>query len=299
MQCMTDLLTTMEASRVAGVGPTAIKRWADDGRLRCVKTAGGHRRFRRAELEALLRAEAMAAGAGGEWDAWFDALLDQDGQFHVEARLLQERAGTGSWAQVAERVGQLLTEVGQRWVGGTLTIAEEHVVSDRLRRAVSRVVEAMPLRPGAPACLVATAEGDPHTGGLSLTELTLREAGWRTIWGGAPMPAAELASAITRWKPRMVALSASSVSKPSMLATEVVKVSKACRAVGASLALGGHGKWPAIPASTGARFEDFPSFGAFARHLAEQQRRRPPFAGSSAMPPPRTTPSGMPRNGSV
>ena len=275
---MTDLLTTVEASRVAGVGPTAIKRWADDGRLRCVKTAGGHRRFRRAELEALLRVGAMAARTGGgEWDEWFDALLDQDGQFRVEARLLQERAATGSWAQVAERVGLLLAEVGERWARGTLTITEEHLVSDRIRRAMSRVVEAMPLRPDAPSCLVATAEGDPHTGGLSLTELTLREAGWRTIWAGAPMPAMELAAAIRRWKPRMVALSASVASKPSMLATEVEKAGKACRAVGAVLALGGRGKWPAIPASTGERFEDFSSFSAFALRLSEwrlSERRR-------------------------
>ncbi|MEQ1897610.1 MAG: helix-turn-helix domain-containing protein [Vicinamibacterales bacterium] len=270
---MPDLLTTREASRVAGVGPTAIKRWADDGRLSCVKTAGGHRRFRRSELEALLRAEALAGRTGGgEWDEWFDALLDQDGQFRVEARLLQERAATGSWAQVAERVGRLLTDVGERWARGTLTITEEHLVSDRLRRAVSRVVEAMPLRPDAPSCLIATADGDPHTGGLLLTELTLREAGWRTIWAGAPIPAGELAAAITRWKPRMVALSASVAAKPSILATEVVKAGKACRAVGASLALGGRGKWPAIPVSTGERFEDFASFSAFALRVADQVR---------------------------
>ncbi len=266
---MTELLTTMEASRLAGVGPTAIKRWADDGRLRCVKTAGGHRRFRRTELEALLRAEAVA-GHGGEWDAWFDALLDQDGQFLVEARLLQERAAAGSWARVADRVGLLLAEVGERWVHGSLTISEEHLISDRLKRAVGRVVEAMPMGPDAPACLVATAEGDAHTGGLSLTELTLREAGWRTMWAGAPMPADELAAAIRRWKPRMVALSASVVSKPAALSAELAKAGKACRAVGATLALGGRGRWPAIPASVGERFEDFASFSMFAVRLRER-----------------------------
>ena len=262
---VTELLTTKEASRLAGVGPTAIKRWADDGRLHCVKTAGGHRRFRRDELEALLRAEAVPAPGGGrEWDAWFDALLDQDGQFRVEARLLQERAAAGSWARVAERVGLLLVEVGERWVHGSLTISEERVISERLTRALARVAEAMPMRPDAPSCLVATAEGDAHTGGLLLTELTLREAGWRTMWAGAPMPATELAAAIRRWKPQMVALSASVASKPAVLAAELEKAGKACRAVGATLALGGRGKWPAIPATTGGRFEDFPSFSAFA-----------------------------------
>ena len=273
MNPMTDLLTTVEASRLAGVGPTAIKRWADDGRLRCVKTAGGHRRFRRVQLEALLRAESVSRpGGGGEWDSWFDALLDQDGQFRVEARLLEKRAATGSWARVAERVGLLLVEVGERWVHGSLTISEERLISNRLTRALGRVVEAMPIGPDAPSCLVATAEGDPHTGGLSLTELTLREAGWRTIWAGAPMPAAELAAAVRRWKPPMVALSASVASKPSVLAAELEKAGKACRAVGATLALGGRGKWPAIPSSAGERFQDFSSFSAFAVRLRERGR---------------------------
>ncbi len=262
---MTKLLTTKEASCLAGVGPSAIKRWANGGRLHCVKTAGGHRRFRRDALEALLRAEAVPAPDGGrEWDAWFDALLDQDGQFRVEAQLLQERAAAGSWARVAERVGLLLVEVGERWVHGSLTISEERVISERLTRALARVAEAMPIRPDAPSCLVATAEGDAHTGGLSLTELTLREAGWRTMWAGAPMPAAELAAAIRRWKPQMVALSASVALKPAARAAELEKAGRACRAVGATLALGGRGKWPAIPATTGWRFEDFPSFSAFA-----------------------------------
>jgi photoactive yellow protein len=37
-----------------GVGTTSIKRWADDGTLPCVKTAGGHRRFLRSEVLRLL-----------------------------------------------------------------------------------------------------------------------------------------------------------------------------------------------------------------------------------------------------
>lgn len=264
MLSMDELLTTVEACRLAGVGPTAIKRWADGGRLHCVRTAGGHRRFRRSELQALLRAMAPQPVAPREWDEWVDALLDQEGPFLVEALLLKERAKLGSWTKVAGRIGALLAEVGDRWARGSLTVAEEHLISDRLRRALARVVESIPVPPGAPACLVAAAEGDTHTGGLALTELALREAGWRVIWGGAPMPVAELVAAIRQWRPRMVALSASVASKPSTLLAEAARVAEACRAQGTVLALGGRGHWPAIPAEAGRRFEDFESFAAFA-----------------------------------
>ena len=49
-----DLITTRAAAALLGVGTTSIKRWSDDGTLRCIKTAGGHRRFIRADVAALL-----------------------------------------------------------------------------------------------------------------------------------------------------------------------------------------------------------------------------------------------------
>jgi len=262
---VTDLITTVEACRLAGVGPTAIKRWADGGRLHCVRTPGGHRRFRRAELEALIReVRPTLAASAGQWDEWIEALRDREGLLLTEALLLKERAALGSWARVAERVGALLIEVGDRWASGTVTVAEEHVISDRLRRVLSRIAESLPLLPDAPVCLMAVADGDAHTGGLSLTELTLREAGWRTVWAGAPLPVADLVAAIRQWQPRMVALSASVASQPSALLAAAARVVEACRAAGAVVALGGRGHWPAIPADAGRRFEDFPAFAAFA-----------------------------------
>ena len=42
---MKDYLTTTSAARMAGVGVSSIKRWADDGKLRTVRTPGGHRRL--------------------------------------------------------------------------------------------------------------------------------------------------------------------------------------------------------------------------------------------------------------
>ncbi|MCO4764109.1 MAG: helix-turn-helix domain-containing protein [Myxococcales bacterium] len=50
---MSDLLSTRAAAALLGVGTTTIKRWADEEVLACVKTAGGHRRFRRTDLESM------------------------------------------------------------------------------------------------------------------------------------------------------------------------------------------------------------------------------------------------------
>jgi len=47
-----DYLSTSEAAELLGVGTTSIKRWSEEGVLRCMKTSGGHRRFLRADLLA-------------------------------------------------------------------------------------------------------------------------------------------------------------------------------------------------------------------------------------------------------
>ncbi len=47
-------VTLTEACRVLGVSPSTVRRWADSGMVRTFVTPGGHRRFSRAGLEALL-----------------------------------------------------------------------------------------------------------------------------------------------------------------------------------------------------------------------------------------------------
>jgi excisionase family DNA binding protein len=44
------------ASRLLGVDPDTLRRWADDGRIDVFTTAGGHRRFSRSTLERVLQA---------------------------------------------------------------------------------------------------------------------------------------------------------------------------------------------------------------------------------------------------
>lgn len=54
-----ELLLPAEVAQLAGVEPKTVQRWAVEGRLRSVRTLGGHRRFPRAAvLEALERARA-------------------------------------------------------------------------------------------------------------------------------------------------------------------------------------------------------------------------------------------------
>ncbi len=44
------------AARLVGVGPDTMRRWADSGKVQSYQTPGGHRRFLRSSLEAMINA---------------------------------------------------------------------------------------------------------------------------------------------------------------------------------------------------------------------------------------------------
>lgn len=48
------LLTPAEVGQKFGVDPKTVVRWANGGKIKSVRTLGGHRRFRASEVEALL-----------------------------------------------------------------------------------------------------------------------------------------------------------------------------------------------------------------------------------------------------
>jgi excisionase family DNA binding protein len=59
-------VTLTEASRLLGVSPSTVRRWGDTGLVRTYLTPGGHRRFSRAGLEAMLPEHPAARPSFGE-----------------------------------------------------------------------------------------------------------------------------------------------------------------------------------------------------------------------------------------
>lgn len=49
------LLTPGEVAALFRVDPKTVTRWAKSGRINAVRTLGGHRRYRRDEVEAALK----------------------------------------------------------------------------------------------------------------------------------------------------------------------------------------------------------------------------------------------------
>ena len=71
-----EWLTLGQAAAFLGAAQSTVRKWADGGQLPAFYTPGGHRRFRRGDLEAFL-----AAHPEPEWlgPRRYDELLDRTG----------------------------------------------------------------------------------------------------------------------------------------------------------------------------------------------------------------------------
>lgn len=262
------LLTSSDVASLLGVSTGTVKRWSDDGRIECVRTAGKHRRY---TLESVERFRRSRDGEAGQESRFVDRLLGDEDVLGLQATLLEQRARLGAWWRVAGWLGPEIEELGQRWEDGRIGIVEEHLASERLVRALSRCSEALPARPSAPRVLLATAEGEEHLLGLALVEVCLREGGWNVRWSGRRTPAAEIERAIEVGKVDAVALSASVVANRSVLAQQAAALGAACRRRGVHLVAGGKGEWPE-PLPNGRIVREFEALRAWMGEVEEALR---------------------------
>lgn len=267
-----EFLTSAEVGKLLGVGATSVKRWADSGLLPCLRTPGKHRRFLRDEVERFRRRKDDArAPDPAQVGAWIQLLRGDCSAYEVHSALLFDRSRYGSWWQVADLVGAVSAEIGRMWQEGEVSVVEEHAMSERLARGLARCSESLAVRPGAPACLLATAETEEDALPLSLAELCLRESGWSAAWGGRLVPEGEIEKHLTDGRFAMLALSASERAAPEALAREARDLAAACAERGVRLVLGGSGAWPE-PAPGEPAFERVRSFREFNQILASAAR---------------------------
>jgi len=297
---MKQYISTSEAAKLAGVGVSSIKRWVDEERVQSIRTPGGHRRVEKKDFDRFLQngrtrdanakattngrvsANVQANGDGTTPSSaanektghvWADRILSLD-VFGLQAELLRSRGQLGTWFQVMDEVGQGVREVGYRWSKGEIDIAEEHISSERLLRALAAIHDSVPVSPDSPTCLLSCVEGESHTIGLALLQVCLREAGWATTWVGASLPMDVLCAVVEKNHPQMVALSASSAFEDQVfLSKQTFRMASLCESKGIKLLLGGRGPWPEIREDwrnrhIGVQSSDFHGVYEFAREVA-------------------------------
>lgn len=102
----------------------------------------------------------------------------------------------------------LLERIGHEWEDGELTPASEHMVSALVPGVLAWVAERIPEPPeDAPLAVFATPSGTRHEVGIRMAEIIARDAGWRTLYLGADLPADEILRAARENRAALIAVS--------------------------------------------------------------------------------------------
>ena len=111
----------------------------------------------------------------------------------------------------------LLREVGDRWHGGSLSIAAEHFGSGLIRQKLSTLLDTLRRGGNSNRLCCACPPGELHEIGLLMFTLNAAAQGYEPIYLGPDLPLTELAQAVGRSRPELVALSFVQQREPAEL----------------------------------------------------------------------------------
>jgi DNA-binding transcriptional MerR regulator/methylmalonyl-CoA mutase cobalamin-binding subunit len=248
-----------ELSRRVGVSPELLRAWerryglldpgrspgrfrlytdADVARIRAMKE---HLARGLSAAEAARLARETAAPAVETQPPVSDALLEASvAELRHALETFDETAGHagfdralaafGTETVLREVVLPTLTEIGERWESGEVSVAQEHFASNLIRGRLLGLARGWGQGAG-PTALLAAPPGEQHDLGLIVFGLALRARGWRITFLGADTPLATIADTAARISPDVVVLAALIPSRFGSVLEELQALAASSRVV--------------------------------------------------------------------
>ena len=258
---MQSTLSPKELASAVGVSESSLKRWADEGKVRVSRTAGGHRRIalggavrfiRESKLD-LVRPEILGLAAAGDHHQAIHAedvgaLVDPLYRFLHEGDIVQARSlvissfldGRPLAALFDGPVRASMERLGELYQHSDEGIFIEHRATDICIHTLNQIRMMLPQPgPDAPVAVGGAPSGDPYVIPSLMASLVLAEQGYRAMNLGAQTPLDVLGRAAIAEQARLAWLSASSPVDRRWLQISVVGLADQLQANGVALAIGG------------------------------------------------------------
>jgi len=256
-------ISTREVAELLSVTETTVKRWTDSQRLKCVKTLGGHRKYLLKDIEdfakennipisgvsaPLSKAQLDKVGYAlfsKNIDQIIEVVLeealqgDRDGLFDLFIYLTKNRIRFNNL--VDEIIQPSMEKVGYLWEKNQLRVEDEHLASDTIKTALSRLFVHLPRQKKKDIKVVCTcSEGEYHDIGIQSLAYELELSGYTLHYFGANTPFQSIDMTIKKEKPSYIFISATS---PAISEEEFIKsikrTGKICKDNNSKLMLGG------------------------------------------------------------
>ena len=226
---------TEEAARILGVNVSTIKRWSSAGKLKCIRTAGGHRKFEMQHLvefverntDTKIQASAikLEKSNGSHLNEW---VLKAD--YHNLATYIQMQAVKCNKRNILEILKGLvlskkpiyeiydllltpiLHNLGALWAEGQLTVTEEHFASQTLKDAIIRMQGMMSAPEKKRGNVMAmNLNNEMHDIVLKMVDHILEQKGFKVLFSGQLTPQIYLDNIFSDYAPKRLYISSTYV----------------------------------------------------------------------------------------
>jgi DNA-binding transcriptional MerR regulator/methylmalonyl-CoA mutase cobalamin-binding subunit len=125
----------------------------------------------------------------------------------LEQVLTEAEVGMGGQGVLRRLIGPLVHALGDEWRAGNITAAHEHFATAVVRLFLGRAARPFAGVQDAPVLIVVTPAGQLHELGALLVAAAAANLGWRVIYLGSALGAADIAGAARQHHARAIALS--------------------------------------------------------------------------------------------
>ena len=199
-----DLFSTREVAAALAVSESSVRRWCDQGKLKSVRTAGGHRKlpmesilqFVRATGHAVVRSDILGIAHCRRESDLAVVATELAAGLKTDDAVLCHRLITSAYAEgrsvveiCDELIGPAMSAIGDAWESGEIGVDQERRSCQIVLKALVEIENHLPVASAdAPTALGGTPEGDFAQIGTKMAELVLRDSGWNARQIGAGMP---------------------------------------------------------------------------------------------------------------
>jgi len=256
MEKCPDVVSPKQVARAIGVSESSLKRWCDQGLLKTVRTAGGHRKLAIPEVLQFVRdysyqlaspeilglppvSEHANEGLSRSLPRLVDALLAGDEMLARQIVFDLYMAKHARSVIFDEVIATAFREIGHRWACQDVDIYQERRGCEIAMRILFDLRRVQPLPERKWLAIGGTIASDLYSLPSAMAELVLRDSGFYASSLGTSIPFASLIKAVHEAKPKLFWLSVSHIHEGLDVVTEFTALSQACTAADTALVVGG------------------------------------------------------------
>lgn len=226
-----NYLNSVEAANLLGVNVSTIKRWTDSGKLKCMQTAGGHRKFLMKHINEYLskHKEDTKKLTVIPYDTsehrQINHLIQKHNITQLEPMLLNAALKSDRetvymittglilaqypvYRLFDKLISPVLHQIGDLWEKNTISIAEEHIASEIIRDSILLIQQILvkpEIKSHKALCFVLG--NDQHDIPLKMAQIVLEQKGLEVFYIGQRTPVISLEKLISYYKPEEIYLS--------------------------------------------------------------------------------------------